>query len=72
MSEKKSFLTTVDVFLTKSRKVLVNIVTAFFLLLITIFMVSFFVKRFGKKVYKKSSGIRGATKELCDKYDENI
>ena len=29
-------------------------------------------KKNNKKVYKKSSGIKGATKELCDKYDENI
>lgn len=49
MSEKKSFLTTVDVFLTKSRKVLVNIVTAFFLLLITIFIISFFYSIFAKE-----------------------
>ena len=49
MIEKKSFLTTVDVFLTKSRKVLVNIVTAFFLLLITIFIISFFYSIFAKE-----------------------
>jgi magnesium-transporting ATPase (P-type) len=58
MIEKKSFLTTVDVFLTKSRQVLVNIVTAFFFIInyniYNIFFLFYLCQRGKDKYYRQN------------------